>query len=139
MAKTYDAKQVSVIVGGHIVEGLADGTYVTVTRNNDSFALTMGADGEGARAKSNDKSGTVELTLLQTSASNDVLTGFANADEISNSGQVPILIKDQNGSTLVEAATAWIQKPADVTFGKEIEERSWVLESDDLTLFVGSN
>jgi hypothetical protein len=139
MAKTFDPKQVSVIVGGHIVQGFADGTFVKVARNNDMFALKVGADGEGARAKSNDKSGTLEITLLQSSASNDVLSGFATSDEISNGGQVPLLVKDGNGTTLVEALTGWVKKKPDVEFGKEISDRVWVFESDKLDMLIGGN
>lgn len=139
MAKTYDPKDYSLIVGGHIVEGFADGTFMTVSRNNDTFALTMGADGEGARAKSNDTSGTFVFTLLQTSRSNAVLSSFHNADELNNGGQVPVLVKDNNGDTVLEASTAWVRKPADVELAKEITSREWTLESDKLTMVVGSS
>lgn len=139
MAKTYDPKQYSLIVGGHIVGGFADGTFLTVARNNDTWALTMGADGEGARAKSNDKSGTFVFTLLQTSNSNSVLSGFHTADELSNGGQVPVLVKDNNGDTVLEATTAWVRKPADVELGKEITAREWTVETDNLSMLVGGN
>lgn len=139
MAKTYDPKQYSLIVGGHIVEGFADGTFLTVARNNDSYALTMGADGEGARARSNDRSGTFVFTLLQTSRSNPVLSAFHNTDEATGQGQVPVLIKDGNGDTVLEAATAWVRKPADVELAKEITSREWTLETDRLSMVVGAS
>ena len=139
MAKTYDPKSHSLIVGGHIVTGFADGTFMTAARNNDSWALTMGADGEGARAKSNDKSGTFVFTLMQSSASNSVLSGFHNADELSNGGQIPVLVKDNNGDTVLEATTAWVRKPADVELAKEITNREWTLETDNLSMLVGGN
>lgn len=136
MAKTYDPKDYSLIVGGHIVEGFADGTFLTVARNNDTWALSMGSDGEGARAKSNDKSGTFVFTLMQTSKSNDALSAFHNQDEINNSGQVPVLVKDNNGNTVLEATTAWVRKPADVELGKEITNREWTIETDKLFMLV---
>lgn len=137
MAKNYDPKQYSLIVGGHIVGGFADGTFLSVARNNDTWALTVGADGEGARAKSNDKSGTFVFTLLQTSASNSVLSGFHLADELNNGGQLPVLVKDNNGDSIHEAATAWVRKPADVELAKEITNREWTLETDKVTMLVG--
>lgn len=138
MAKTYDPKQYSLIVGGHIVNGFADGTFIRVARNNDSWALAVGADGEGARAKSNNKSGTFVFTLLQTSQSNSVLSGFHNADELNNGGQVPVLVKNNNGDDIHEAATAWVRKPADVELAKEITNREWTVETDNVTMLVGS-
>ena len=137
MAKTYDPKDYSIIVGGHIVEGFADGTFINVARNEDTWALSVGAGGEGARAKSNNKSGTVVLTLMQTSRSNSVLSGFHNADELNNGGQVPVLIKDNNGDTVAEATTAWVRKPADIERAKEISNTEWTLETDKLIMLVG--
>ena len=61
--KTYDPKQISVIVGGAIISGFADGEFVTTERNEDAFTLNVGADGEGGRVKSNNKSGRITLTL----------------------------------------------------------------------------
>lgn len=137
MAKTFDPKAVSLIVGGHIVGGFADGTFVSVERNNDSYSRVGGADGEQTRARSNDKSGRFTFTLLQSSTSNSVLQGFQIADEVGNSGQVPVMVKDGNGSELVVAAAAWVVKPANVEHGKEVSNREWVLETGNVDFFGG--
>lgn len=137
MAKDYDPKQVTIVVGGHIVEGYADGTFASLERSKDAYALTVGAGGEGARAKSNDKSGELTITLLQSSKSNDVLSGYATADEISNSGQVPAFLKDNNGTTLAEAVTAWVKKKPTLEYGNEITNRVWVISSDNWDILAG--
>lgn len=138
-AKSYDPAQVSVIFAGIIVEGYADGTFVLAARNNPSFSLKVGASGEGARAKSNDRSGTVTITLMQSSASNDLLSAQAALDEASGDGIGSLLIKDLSGTTLVSAETAWIQKPSDMERAKEISDAQWVIETDVLNMFVGGN
>ena len=138
MAKTYDPKDYSLIVGGHIVEGWADGTFLTAERTNDTWSDAVGADGEGARAKSNDKRGTFVFTLMQTSKSNTVLSGFHNADELNNGDQVPVLVKDNNGDTVLEATEAWVRKPATVELGKEISNREWTIATTNLSVLVGS-
>jgi len=137
--KPYDPAEVTITFAGIIVEGYADGTFITAARNNPSFSLKVGASGEGARAKSNDRSGTVTLTLLQSSASNDLLSAQAALDEASGDGIGSLLIKDLSGTTLCSAETAWIQKPADVEYAKEISDRQWVLETDILNIFAGGN
>ena len=137
--KSYNAAEVSIIFAGIPLEGFADGTFVTAARNNDSFALTVGSDGEGARSKSNDKSGIVTLTLMQSSLSNDLLSAQALLDELSGDGIAPLLIKDLSGTTLVAAETAWIRKPSDVEFSKEITTREWIIETNALDIFVGGN
>lgn len=140
MLKTYDFRQVSVIVGGRIMAGFAEGDdSVMVERNEDAWSLKVGADGEATRSKSNNKSGKVTLKLQQTSESNAILSAFAKADELSNSGAVPVLIKDNSGLSLHAAEQAWVIKMPSSGFGAESGEREWVLESDNMEMFEGGN
>lgn len=132
MAKNFDPKNVSVIIGGHTVKGYADGTFAAFSQNKDSFALTVGADGEGARTKSNDKSGRLTVTILQSSLSNDVLSAFHNAGT-----QFACLVKDFNGTTLAACATGWMVRNPDFEFGNEIANREYIIESDAWDVLVG--
>jgi hypothetical protein len=137
--KTFDPANVTVVFAGIIVEGYADGSFITAARNNPMFNLKMGSSGEGARAKSNDKSGLVTLTLMQSSASNALLSAQAELDELQNDGVGSLLIKDLLGTTLVSAETAWLRKPSDVEYSNEITGRQWEIETDALNMFVGGN
>lgn len=139
VVKTYDPKQVSVIIGGKIMSGFADGSIVKVKRNSDAFTLKVGVDGGGTRAKSNDSSGEIEIELMQSSNSNDDLSAFAQADALTNAGVVSGIVKDGSGRTVVGATTCWVKKMPDVSFGKEVGTRTWVIVSDDLNMFVGGN
>jgi len=136
MGKTFDPDLVSITVGGHIVSGYADGEFVTAERNSEAFTQQGGADGEQARFKSNDKSGKITITLLQTSLSNGIFQGFATADETSNAGKVPILIKDGNGTEQAAAPQAWVEKVPAKGFSKENTDRQWVFATGAL-LFTG--
>lgn len=136
--KDYDPRKVTITVGGSIIEGFADGTFVTVSRNNQTWTTASGASGEHARSKSNDRSGTVELTLMQTSASNDVLSAFMQLDESNlNAGKFPFSLTDANGNTLIAAVEMWVQQPPSVEYGKELGDRVWTLEAGDIKMFVG--
>lgn len=137
--KTYNPADVAIIFAGVPIEGIADGTFITVARNNQSYNMQIGSDGEGVRAKSNDKGGTVTLTLMQSSLTNDALSALSVLDETSGDGVGPLMVKDNSGRTLISAETAWIQKPADVEFAREATTREWVFETDLLNLFVGGN
>jgi hypothetical protein len=136
---TYDPQKVVLTIGGAIMGGFADGTFITAQREGDSFTKVTGADGRTSRAKSSDKSGNVVLTLLQTSPSNDVLSAIIAADEISGAGVVPLICKDAGGTTILFSGTAWIRKPANVEFGKEITNREWTIDVADFSMIVGSN
>src|SRR4051794_21013704 len=117
---TYTPDSVTIVFSGIILSGYDDGTFVTIERANDMWALKMGADGIGARAKSSDKSGTVVATLLATSPSNDRLSAMAIADELSGAGVGPLLVRDGSGRSIASALSAWIVKIPQLEFSKEV-------------------
>lgn len=135
--RTYDSCEVIVSVGGQPLTGFAQSSKVTVERDEDAFTKYIGVDGEVSRSKNCNKAGTVTITLAQTSPSNDLLSELALNDEAANSGVVPILIRDLNGTTLATAPDAWVRKLPSAEFGKEIGEREWVFDCGRLNLFVG--
>src|SRR3990172_523550 len=137
--KTYDPRQVIIIVAGNQMSGYADGSFVTVARNEDMWSLQIGTSGEGTRSKSNNKSGTITFQLMQSSDSNAVLQALANVDELSNAGAVPVMVKDNSGDSLYIAETAWIRKIPDSEFSREAGPREWVLETDVLVPNVAGN
>jgi hypothetical protein len=137
--KTFDPSKVSVLYGGAIMGGFADGTFVSVEYSSDFFSKVTGVDKFTTRVKSNDFSGSITLTLQQSSPSNDILTGFMLADKLTNKSVLPLLIKDFSGTTLVFTAYAWIRKPPTVEFGKELSNREWIFDCAELDVFVGGN
>lgn len=137
--RTYDPKNVVIAIGGVPMSGFADGTFLEIVRDEQAFTKVVGADGYTSRVKSNNRGGTLTLTLLETSPSNDILSGIAALDELSNAGVVPILVKDMSGNSVYFSATGWIQKLPDSAFGKEVNNRAWVLDLADVDIFVGSN
>lgn len=137
--RTYDPKSVIITIGGVPISGFSDGTFLEVVRDEATWTKVVGADGYVTRGKTNNFTGTITLTLKQSSPSNDVLSGFMAADEVSNVGIVPILIKDLSGNSTYFAAQGWIQQFPTSTFGKEINDREWTIALADLDLFVGSN
>lgn len=136
---TYDPKQVSMIVGGKIMAGFADGTYIEAERDEDSFMKKIGVDGEVSRAKNNNRGGKITITLMQTSPSNDDLSAFQQADEQTGQGVVPVILKDGSGRTLITSTAAWVKKPAKVNLAKEVETRQWILDVGEFIVFVGGN
>jgi Protein of unknown function (DUF3277) len=136
-AESYDPLDISIIVAGQDVQGLAPDSFVTVTRKNDMWELVEGCDGQVARAKSNSTTCEVKLTIMQTSPTNDVLSALYTADEKTGAGLFPIFIRDSSGTTTFFALQAWIPKPADISFGKSVGNREWTIQSGESTMFVG--
>lgn len=139
--KNYDPNQVVVLIGAIPVSGFADGAFVNVEKNSDAFTLVVGSGGEGCRTRNRDESGTVTLTLMQSSEVNALLSAAHELDKSlpAGAGALPLMIKDLTGTTLVAAELAWIRKVSNVEFGKEAGSREWVLESSDLRVFAGGN
>jgi len=137
--KTFDPAQIAVIVGPHIVEGFANEEFVSVSFQDDDWEHTSGADGEEMRTKKNDRRAVMTLTLLQSSASNDYLSGLRAADQASNNGVVPVLLKDNNGSTIIESVGGWIGRNPDVAMGKSPSNREWMIHLSNATAFVGGS
>jgi hypothetical protein len=137
--RTYDPKQTIVSIGGSIMQGFADGTFLSIADDEDRFAKVVGADGTVSRAKSNNTSATVSLTLKRTSPSNDVLSSIARDDEIANLGVVPIMVKDLNGTSLFQADAAWIQARPTEDSSKEIDDREWVIATGPARRHIGGS
>lgn len=137
MTKTYDPALVFVTFRGRTLSGFMDGTVITVGRKEDTWLPTVGVQGETARARNRNKSGTVKLVLMQTSSTNDFLSGVAVNDEATGLGQGPLSIKDSLGTTVALCNDAYVLKPAEINFGKEIEAREWTFECPSLDMWVG--
>ena len=136
-AKTYDSKKLIVAWGGIVVRGTAPGVFINIDHNEDTWTLAVGSDGEGARSRSNNNSGRVTITMLQTSLTNQQFSQQHFIDRQTGAAIYPLLVKNVLGLDLYQAATAWLVKPATATFGNEIENREWILESDNLEMFSG--
>ena len=70
---------------------------------------------------------------------NEVLTGLAVLDELSNGGVVPVLIKDNSGNSIWGAAEAWIVKMPDSEYAKEAGAREWKIQCAELIGVEGGN
>ena len=125
----YDPMKVSVLINYVPVTGFADGTFVSITRNNQTWTTVSGASGEVVRSKTNDKTGIIEITLMQSSAFNATLKGYMLADEATNAGKFTIQIIDNNtGKEIIGATEGWCQQPPQIEYGKEQSERQWTIE-----------
>jgi hypothetical protein len=136
---SYDPASVVISIGGANISGFTDGTFCEVARDEPSYTKVVGADGVVSRAKTNNRSGTVTITLKQTSPSNDILSALLTAAELTNTPAIPIIIKDTLGTSVYFAAQGWVGGYANSTFGKEITDRSWTIMCGEMDVHVGSN
>jgi hypothetical protein len=135
--KTYDPKKIHFSFAGSILTGYAPDTFLEVERDEDAYTKQVGATGEVVRSRNNNRGGKITLTLMADSASNDILSAIAAADEVGNAGVAPVLGEDANGTTLFSGANAWIQKMPKVERGKEAGTVQWAFDVAELKIFAG--
>lgn len=138
--RTYDSKQVILTIGAHAVTGYAEDDFISVEENSDGVTHTVGANGELARSISQDKTCKITITLQQTSPTNDVLSALADADRVAGDGLFAIAMADLRGTSLLLDSNSWVIKKPETSFGKEIKEREWTIQtSNEVTYNVGGN
>ncbi len=138
----YDFDQVSNVVCGLPIEGgYADGAGIEIEPMAADFTSVVGADGDVTRSKTGDRRATIRITLMQSSESNALLSALNNIDKNASNGAGvgPMLIKDNNGSSLYAAEKSWIAKPPTVVFSPKGEARQWTIECAHLQRFDGGN
>lgn len=137
---TYSPKDVIVSVAGfHTVQGYADGTFIKVSKDMKPFSTVRAMDGEMSRMYSQDDGYKVELTIMQSSSTNNVLSTLYNVDTATRIGKFPLFIKDSLGQSSFMAGTAWIEQIPDLTFGNQMETRTWVFGCSDAVIMFGGN
>lgn len=131
----YDPTQQNVSLGGVIIDGFADGTFIKASRNQDTWTYQPSNSGGGARSRNPDKSGTIEFTLHAASPSNSYLSTLCRTDELAGTGVTDCQVNDRTtAQASVAAAQAWIKKPADFERQKELGEITWVVECAELVI-----
>ena len=138
----YDPDQVSIMVCGIPIDGgFADGSFIEIEQDSDDFVDVAGTDGDVTRSKTNDRRATVTLTLMQSALGNALLSALSNTDKKkpNGAGVGPLLIKDNQGTTLFAAEKSWIAKGPPVAFDKTAGPRAWKIRVADLERFDGSN
>lgn len=117
MAEVYDFKKVSVIVDGIIITGFMDGEPISVSRNEDEATPHVGADGEVTYSESADETGTITLTIKQTSPVVPLLTALRKSRKL-----FAVNITDSNTRAYKVGGTqARITKMPDRSIGTEVQ------------------
>jgi hypothetical protein len=126
---SYDPKKVIITLGGVPIGGYADGTFVQVDPNSETWTKKVGADGEVARGLSNDNTHTIQITLMQTSLSNKYLRTVFNADKLTGLGMLPLSITDLNTMDVYFWPQAWVSTDPSTGRAKETTDAQWTIHT----------
>ncbi len=133
--KEYGFLNTVLLVNGVSIEGYDKGDdVITLARRVDSASDVVGADGEMAVGIGADRSGTIVFRLLQTSDSNQFLSGLISIQE--NGIFVPIFaqFRDTRGGDLGAGSDGYILKPANMVRGVAPNSQEWTIVTERLDM-----
>ena len=130
---TWDFSKLVVSWSGVVITGFAEAVTISPDGGDDTAKKTVGSDGrETVVVYTNDTSGSVTMSLMASAVTNSTLSALAAAKTIG-----PLLIKDLNGTTVLQATAAWVAKRPETVFGKELSPREWRIDYADGNLVIG--
>jgi hypothetical protein len=133
MAKLYNPDEVTLTVAGAQMAGYADGSFVTVKPAAARIVKVVGTDGHYSISRHADRGATLEITLMQTSDSNDILDALVDMPGFG------VYLRDRNGRTIREAPAAWIEEVPEEDFDRSAKERKWVIGVERLSGVIGGS
>jgi hypothetical protein len=140
---TYSADEATLSIANILIDsGYAEGEFVSIEMQSDDFSDKAGADGEVARAKTNDRRATIKVKLLQTAIANNYLSALRLRDiNAPNGAGVGVFqLRDRSsGVLLAKADKCWISKPPAVSRGREIVEYEWTFRAANMELDPSGN
>lgn len=138
---TYEFDEVTVVFGPILMDGFQDGEGVTVEKPEPTFTTHVGCDGKVTRSKTLNRTATVTIHLMQTSAQNDALSAIhiVDRDAPNGAGILPVYVRDRNGRSLHAGVEAWIERAPDSTYDRTPTTRDWVIAVAFLEDFIGGN
>lgn len=135
----YCPEDVNCLAFGIPLNGFADGTFISISKDKVSYGSTETVDGQVARLYTNSQTYTISLTFHRGSTSNDILTKLWQLDELSQVGKFPLFIKDLSGTDLFFSTNTWIEGVPNMVQSTNFDTRTWVLKSSQAVINIGSN
>lgn len=135
----YCPEDINCLAFGIPLNGFAEGTFITISKDKVPYGATETADGMTARLFTNSQTYTIQLTFHRGSTSNDVLTKLWQLDEITQKAKFPLFIKDLSGTDLFFSTNTWIESLPNMVQSSTFDSRTWILRSSQAVINVGSN
>mgnify|MGYP001589919823 CR=1 FL=1 len=135
----YSPDFVDVIFNGITITGFADGTFIEVEREVDTFTKKVGSLGDVARTKSLNKSGKITITVMDTHPVNDALATVISNDEQDAQSFGAFSMKDRSSNTEVRATEAWCMRVPKVTRAQATANVVYVFEAASIFIHHGGS
>lgn len=135
MYQQYSPKDVVCSWNGIAIEGFAPDSFLRLQRTSPLITPVVGAGGQVALTRNADKTGTIEIELMQTSLSNQMLSAIqAKQDnmELEEDISSNFIIYDPSGSVLATGINAWLQELPQIELGRDQNSKTWIFGCEKL-------
>lgn len=137
----YNLDAVKCAFLGVPLSGYGQGGAIKITKKDPDFDVQPGVGGDAVFWKKGNLIFDIEITLLQTSIANALLSAIRATDiaSINGAGIGPFIVADLNGNSLFAAGQCRIMAPPETEFSNEPKDRVWKLACIDGQQFAGGN
>ncbi|URY12355.1 hypothetical protein [Shigella phage ESh19] len=135
MYQQYSPKDVVCSWNGIAIEGFAPDSFLRLQRTSPLVTPVVGAGGQVALTRNADKTGTIEIELMQTSLSNQMLSAIqAKQDDMELEEDISsnFVIYDPSGSVLATGINAWLQELPQIELGRYQNSKTWIFGCEKL-------
>ncbi|WOZ57484.1 baseplate protein [Pseudomonas phage vB_PseuGesM_254] len=122
---TYTPSDVTIIICDFIVTGMVS---CSLQWSAPPYKLVRGCRGINTRVGSKDLSATMNLEVLQTTVTNEVLFQLLYQDRRNQSARLDITIKDNSGDTILYSDSAYVASFPDMRYSDSFDNRNWKIE-----------
>jgi hypothetical protein len=137
---TYSADNAFLTLNGFPINGLQEGSEISITMDEDVVSKQVDIDGKNVTFnKLNNNTATITFILNDGADAN--VTLFAQYQALKNNlpgGVLPIFFKDgDTGSTFISGSCTIMTLPS-IVKGRESSGREWVLTTGQAEMAIGS-
>lgn len=119
--------------------GAGKGGFMKITQPDDNWSYTKGIGGEGVFNHKHTGSVEVEITLLQTSKANALLSAYFILSEAGGGLPAPFFFEDRKGTSKLVATDAVLTRLPDESYGEEADDVTWKFILHDPQRFTGQH
>lgn len=122
---TYVPSDVKIIISGWHLTGVVS---VSLKFDSKPFTVHKGIKGEHTRVFNSDLYSILTIEVLQTSATNDVLSQILEQDRRVGSARLVLTVQDTSGTSLLQSSNCFLSRFPDNGFDNGFQTRKWDIE-----------
>lgn len=134
--RTFDLRDVTILLGTQRIQGFGDGDAMTLNPGGDDWEFTVGSDGEIVASRLRNI-GEITLTIKYGLPAAAVLSALSLLDRSTGVGVLPFGAIDTRGGLIAAAAGVRIKTRPTPTLGRSPSDLTWVLAAKDLEYEFG--